>query len=74
MNDKTPAERLREMIEGAELTQEQVAEMMTRRSGRPVSKRAVQAWLADPNRPSARPCPDWAPDLLASALGKKGRR
>lgn len=45
-------------------TQLQVAQTLEARTGRPCSLRAVQAWLANPDLPSARACPDWAINAL----------
>jgi len=42
------------------ITQKQAAELIADQTMRPCSLRTVQAWLADSDKPSARPCPDWA--------------
>ncbi|KPY55666.1 hypothetical protein ALO93_200086 [Pseudomonas amygdali pv. sesami] len=37
-------------------------------TNRPCSDRSVRAWLADPDLPSARKCPDWAVQALEKAV------
>nr|ARO45346.1 hypothetical protein [Pseudomonas syringae pv. actinidiae] len=31
--------------------------------------RTVRSWLNDPDKPSSRPCPDWAVEGLEYAVG-----
>jgi hypothetical protein len=45
-------------------TQLQVSQILEVRTGRPCRLRTVQAWLANPDLPSARACPDWAINTL----------
>lgn len=50
-------------------TQLQVSQILESRTGRPCSLRTVQAWLANPDLPSARTCQDW----VIRALTRKER-
>lgn len=54
-------------------TQLQVSQILEARTGRPCSLRTVQAWLANPDLPSARACPDWAINALNLQNSKKKR-
>lgn len=62
--------RLRSLIESAGITQREAAEIISRQSGDRVSLRAVQAWLAPPDKPSARPCPASSIKWLEMGLKK----
>lgn len=62
--------RLRRWLEIAGMTQRELALLIETRTHRPCSERTVRAWLAEPELPSARPCPDWVPEILT----KNGRR
>lgn len=53
-------------------TQLQVSQILESRTGRPCSLRTVQAWLASPDLPSARACPDWAIRALNSQKKRPG--
>ena len=46
------------------LSQTRCAVVISEITLRPLSARAVRAWLTDPNNPSARKCPDWAINAL----------
>ena len=50
------------------LTQAESAALICAYTHRPCSVRTVRSWLNDPAAPSARPCPDWAVDVLRQAL------
>jgi len=65
--DTTPTTnqtQLKSLIASRNYTQAQVAQLLSEHTGRPCSLRSVQAWLADPALPSARPCPEWAIRVL----------
>jgi len=53
------------------LTQTGVAEFLANKTKRPCALRTVQAWEVDPELGSARPCPDWALDLLEQQIPRK---
>lgn len=50
------------------LTQADSAALICKQTQRPCSVRAVRSWLNDPDKPSSRPCPDWALAALKNAL------
>lgn len=70
MTNKGNREKLIELIDSHEITRKQVANFIELETKRPCSWRAVQSWLADPDKVSARSCPDWAIVALQSALRK----
>ena len=53
------------------LTQADSAALICEQTQRPCSVRAVRSWLNDPDKPSSRPCPDWALAALKNALGHR---
>jgi hypothetical protein len=57
-------EALRKIINDRGLTQEQIAELLSKKTKRTVSYRAVKSWLAKPDIKSSRPCPDWPIKIL----------
>ena len=57
-------ETLKTLITDLGWTQKETAQNLANITQRPVSERAVRSWLADPNKPSARPCPDWVIQIL----------
>lgn len=61
-------DKLLRLIEGAKITQLRAAELIGEQTMRPCSGRAVRAWLAGTDLPSARPCPDWAVLALEARL------
>jgi hypothetical protein len=67
----TPENRAQfaQMLEQASLSQTKAAELIALQTMRPCSARAVRSWLADPELPSARACPQWA--VLALQAGLK---
>ncbi|MCF5901486.1 hypothetical protein [Aeromonas veronii] len=65
----TLQQELADLLTRYGMTQARAAEFICRGSDRPCSVRAVRAWLADPSKPSARPCPEWALIALRRALG-----
>lgn len=50
------------------LTQAKAAELICAHADRACSVRAVRSWLNDPQKPSSRPCPDWALIALRKAV------
>jgi hypothetical protein len=56
---------LKTLITELGLTQKETAQRLSEVTQRPVSERAVRSWLADPEKPSARACPDWVIALLS---------
>lgn len=50
------------------LTQAKAAYLICEYTRRPCSVRTVRSWVNDPDKPSSRPCPDWAVEVLAEAL------
>ena len=63
-------EQFRTLCEEGDITQKKAAELIARSTRRPCSDRTVRAWLTDADKPSARPCPDWAIDVLKTSLKK----
>lgn len=60
--------KFRELYQKADLTQNEVAQLIARQTMRPCSIRTIRAWLATPGLTSARPCPDWAVLTLSEAI------
>lgn len=54
------------------LTQADSAALICEQTQRPCSVRAVRSWLNAPDKPSSRPCPDWAVTALSDALARRG--
>lgn len=52
------------------LTQAKAATLICEYTRRPCSVRTVRSWVNDPDKPSSRPCPDWAVEALANAVEK----
>jgi len=50
------------------LTQAECAALICKLTQRPLSVRTVRSWLNDPDKPSSRPCPEWAVDALLNAI------
>lgn len=50
------------------LTQAMAARLICEYTRRPCSVRTVRSWVNDPDKPSSRPCPDWAVEALTEAL------
>lgn len=67
-NDNANRIRLAHLIKRAGITQGEAANYIAEETKRPCSARAVRAWLAAPNKKSARPCPRWAVDNLEARL------
>lgn len=60
--------RLRELLEKHDLKQHEGAALICAYTHRPCAVRTVRAWLADPSKPSAYDCPDWAISALEGAV------
>ncbi len=65
----TNQDRFRQLLQEYGLTQAASAALLCKQTQRPCSVRAVRSWLNDPQKLSARPCPDWAVKALETALG-----
>ena len=63
-------EKYAALLAAAGITQAASAELIAAETQRPCSVRAVRAWLADPSKPSARECPEWAVQALERRLKK----
>lgn len=73
VHEVTPANRhrYRAILELYDLKQGESAAEICKHTSRPCAVRTVRAWLAEPDKPSANPCPDWAiKTLLESQQGK----
>jgi len=62
--------KFRELLASGGYTQKMAAEIIGAETKKIVSPRTIRAWLTPEDKPSARPCPDWA----VFALEKKLRR
>lgn len=61
-------EQFMALLQAHNLTQARSAELICQQTQRPCSVRTVRSWLNDPDKPSSRPCPDWAVQALLRAL------
>lgn len=50
------------------ITQAKSAELIAAVTQRPCSARTVRSWINDPEKPSSKPCPDWALAALEKAI------
>ena len=64
-------ETFQELLAQHRLTQADGAALICEQTLRPCSVRAVRSWLNDPEKPSARPCPDWAVAALTKAIAER---
>lgn len=64
-------EKLKSILKLNNITQAKSAELLCIQTQRPCSVRSIRSWLCNPNKPSSRPCPDWAIEALEKALSKK---
>lgn len=60
----TNKEKFESLLARCCLTQTRAAKVISDITQRPLSPRAVRAWLTDPTKPSFRSCPNWAIDAL----------
>lgn len=63
-------EKFKSILEDKSITQQNAAILIAEYTKRPCSVRTIRAWLNDPNKPSSRPCPDWALDALKNITKK----
>lgn len=68
MNDEDNRSKLKTLLEKHSLTQARGASLICAQTQRPCSVRAIRSWLASPEKPSARSCPDWALKALINAI------
>lgn len=61
-------ERFLKLLKVNGISQIKSAELINAVTERPCSQRAVRSWLNDPDKPSSRPCPDWAVAALEKAI------
>lgn len=66
-------EKFLALLDSHGITQAGAAALIWAQTGRPCSVRTVRSWVNDPDKPSSRPCPDWAVAVLARALGAGDR-
>lgn len=64
----TNQEKLRKLCADGKATQEEAARLIAAQTMRPCAVRTVRAWLADAEKSSSRPCPDWAVIALEKKL------
>lgn len=64
----TSRERYIELLETYKITQAESAALICAETKRPCSVRTVRSWINDPDKPSSRPCPAWAVEVLENAL------
>ena len=57
----------REILAKYGITQAQAAVLITQETNQKVGTRKVRSWLANPEVPSARSCPNWAVTALKKA-------
>jgi len=62
--------KFRELLASGGYTQKMAADIISDETKKIVSQRTIRAWLTPEDKPSSRPCPDWA----VFALEKKLRR
>jgi hypothetical protein len=61
-------EQFQQLLDDHGITQAQSAALICHQTQRPCSVRTVRSWLNDPDKPSSRPCPEWAVKALEKAL------
>lgn len=64
-------EKYSNLLNMYKITQAESAALICEQTNRPCSVRAVRSWLNDPDKPSSRPCPDWAINALENAIQEK---
>lgn len=64
----TQREELAALLTRYGLTQARAASLISQNVERSCSVRSIKAWLSEPERPSSRPCPEWAIQALKRAL------
>lgn len=66
----TNREKYLTLLADFELSQAKSAELIATQTQRPCSARTVRSWLNDSDKPSSRPCPDWAIEALVKQVKK----
>lgn len=64
-------ETLRALLITLELNHAQCAAAISEITRRPLSERAIRAWVAGPEKSSSRSCPDWAIDALVEFKNRR---
>lgn len=65
--ERIKKKEFRGILEQYGITQKQAADLIAEETGQKVGVRKVRTWLADPETPSARNCPNWALTALKRA-------
>ena len=65
---QTNREKYLHLLELHKLSQAESAALICEQTQRPCAVRTVRSWLNDPEKPSSRPCPNWAVLALENAL------
>ncbi len=60
------------LLDAHRITQAESARLIAYLTKRPCSARTVRSWLNDPDKPSSRPCPDWAIEALEQVIRYMG--
>jgi hypothetical protein len=60
-------QEFREILKKYGITQTQAADLIKKETNQDVSERKIRSWLAKPESPSARGCPNWAITALKKA-------
>ncbi|MFZ6774571.1 hypothetical protein ACO0LB_17850 [Undibacterium sp. SXout7W] len=71
MIDGNNRRKLQQLLDDHNLTQAQGAALICQQTERPCSVRAIRSWLNNPEKSSARTCPDWAILALEKAINVK---
>lgn len=66
-------ERFEGLLKEHSITQAEAAALICAFTMRPCAVRTVRSWLNDPEKPSSRPCPDWAVAALEGAIAAISR-
>lgn len=61
-------ERYLHLLEANGISQAKSAGLIVAVTQRPCAVRTVRSWLNDPEKPSSRPCPNWAVAALEKAI------
>ncbi|MGL4355134.1 MULTISPECIES: hypothetical protein [Aeromonas] len=69
MSEQLLQQELAALIARHGLSHAKVAELICSHADKSCAVRTVKAWLTDPEKPSARPCKEWALIALRRALG-----
>jgi len=61
-------QKYQQLLKANGISQAQSAALITAVTHRPCAARTVRSWLNDPEKPTSRPCPDWAVAALAKSI------